>query len=181
VTKDAIAQSARSVYLRALESSDLDRVQVWHNDHALYETLAGTFRYVSRSVEEEWLRAAQSASHQHINLAICLTGTDKHIGNIYLREIDWVARRAELHIFIGDADQRGHGYGRAAVRQLIEYAFRDLGLHRIYLLVLAGNLPAIRSYTACGMIQEGILRGHAFKGGKFVDVIVMGICDETGT
>jgi len=177
VTEEHTAH-ADPIFLRALEHGDLDRIHLWHNDRALYETLAGTFRYVSRVVEEDWLRSAQTSSPYQINLAICLVSTAQHIGNIYLRDIDWVARRAELHIFIGDPQQRGKGNGRAAVRLLLDYAFRDLGLHRIYLFVLADNQPAIRAYIACGLRQEGVLRNHAYKAGRFVDVIVMGICDE---
>src|SRR6266511_1340668 len=116
-------ESTQPVYLLALEFTDLERTLAWHNDRALYATLASPFRFVSRATEEEWLRQAQAASPQQINLAICLTAPEEHIGNIYLRDIDWVARRAELHIFIGDPRQRGKGYGRAAVRLLIDYAF----------------------------------------------------------
>ena len=172
-------EATQTVYLRALDLSDLDRTQRWHNDRSLYETLAGPFRYASRAVEEEWLRRAQAPSAQQVNLAICLSATSEHIGNIYLREIDWIARHAELHIFIGDPRQRGNGYGRAAVRQLIDYAFGDLGLHRVYLFVLADNHAAQRAYVACGMVHEGVLRDHAYKAGAYRDVLVMGICNET--
>jgi RimJ/RimL family protein N-acetyltransferase len=121
----------------------------------------------------------QLSSPQQVNLAICLAKQAQHIGNIYLRDIDWIARNAELHIFIGDAQQRNKGYGRVAVQQLIDYAFRDLGLYRVYLFVLADNQAAIRTYAACGLQHEGVLRGHAFKQGAFKDVSVMGICNET--
>jgi RimJ/RimL family protein N-acetyltransferase len=172
-------ESTQPVYLRALEMDDLDRTHLWHNDRSLYESLAGSFRYVSRAAEAEWLRSAQSASPQHVNLAICLAATSEHVGNIYLRDIDWIARHAELHIFVGDPQQRGKGYGRAAVGLLTAYAFRDLGLRRVYLFVLADNLAAIRTYSACGFAQEGVLRNHAYKNSSFKDVLVMGICNET--
>jgi diamine N-acetyltransferase len=171
-------QTEEQVYLRALEMADLDRTYLWHTTPALYNSLVGTFRYVSRAIEEEWLRKAQAGSPQQINLAICLTGQSLHIGNIYLRDIDWVARHAELHILIGDPAHRSKGYGQAAVQLLVAYAFQDLGLHRIYLFVLADNTPAVKMYAACGFTCEGRLRSHAFKGGIFKDVLVMGLCDE---
>ena len=59
---------------------------------------------------------------------------------------------------------------------LINYAFQDLGLLRLYLFVLEDNTPAMRVYEKCGFIVEGKLRRHAFKEGKFKDVLVMGIC-----
>ncbi len=164
------------VYLRSLESGDLDRIHKWHNDAALYESLTGTFRYVSYTTVAEWLRNKQAYSMEQANLAICLTNSSEHIGNIYLRDIDWIARHGELAIFIGESGQRCKGYGRAAVRVLIKHAFQDMGLRRLYLFVLADNSRAIRTYESCGFVVEGRLRKHAFKGGEYKDVSIMGIC-----
>ena len=168
-----------SVYLRALEIDDLERTHQWHNDPVLYQTLTGTFRYVSRAAEEAWLREKLKYTNQELNLAICLTGDSQHIGNIYLREIDWVARRAELSIFIGETKQRSKGYGQEALRLLIKYSFEDLGLLSLYLFVLEDNRPAIRLYEKGGFVIEGKLRQHAFKSGGFKDVLVMGLCADT--
>jgi RimJ/RimL family protein N-acetyltransferase len=166
------------IYLRSLEREDLDRILAWHNDASLYDSLIGSFRYVSRAGVEEWLHKKQAFSHQEINLAICLNPGAKHVGNIYLRDIDWVARHAELHIFIGGVEHRGKGVGTAAVRLLIDYAFASLGLRRLYLFVLADNLPAVRVYEKCGFRVEGRLRRHAFKSGGYRDVLIMGVCQE---
>ena len=168
--------NAEAVFLRALEPDDLERAHRWHNDAALYGTLGGTFNFVSREAEQEWLRARCRFSREEISLAICLAETREHIGNIYLRGIDWVARHGEVSVFIGDAQHRGKRYGDSAVRQLREHAFRTLGLHRLYLFVVAGNDAAIRLYKRCGFAEEGRLREHVFKDGAFRDVLVMGLC-----
>jgi RimJ/RimL family protein N-acetyltransferase len=165
-----------SVYLRSLECGDLVRTHKWHNDRALYESLIGAFRYASRKAEEEWLRGLLSYSTHRISLAICLTDDSRHIGNIYLSDIDWSARRARVEIFIGDSEFRSKGHGTAALCLLIKHAFKDLGLLRLHLMVLDGNQRAIRLYEKCGFVVEGRLRRHAFKRGKFVDVLVMGLC-----
>ena len=167
-----------SVYLRSLELSDLERTHRWHNDPEMYKTLIGTFHYVGRATEEDWLRKKQAFSSNEVNLAICLSAEDQHIGNIYLRNIDWVSRSAEMHIFIGEGEYRSRGYGQAAVHQLVEYAIKELGLNRLHLLVLADNEAAIRLYKKTGFIIEGRLRKHAFKGGEFKDVLFMGLCSD---
>lgn len=166
------------VYLRALEIDDLERTHKWHNDPTLYETLTSAFRYVSRAAEEEWLSKLLAYSNQQISLAICLTDESQQIGNIYLKDIDWVARHAAVAMFIGGPDQRSKGYGQAALHLLIKHAFEDLGLLRLHLLVLEDNQPAIRVYEKCGFVVEGRLRKHVFKGGEFKDVLVMGICAD---
>jgi len=165
------------IYLRALTHDDLDRVLIWHNDAKLYSTLGGHFRFVSRETETEWFDRITQAKDQ-VNLAICLSEPDAHIGNIYLRNIDWISRNCELHAFIADPKHRGKGYGSAAVRQIIKYAFEDLGLVRIYLQVLANNSAAVAMYEKCGFFTEGRLKRHTLKAGAFEDVLVMGICRE---
>jgi RimJ/RimL family protein N-acetyltransferase len=169
------------LYLRALEVSDMERCYKWHNDRTLYETLVGYFHFVTKGTEQAWLDGKRAFSEREINLAICLKGSDKHIGNIYLREIDWISRRAQLEIFIGDSEERSKSYGQSAIRQLLSYAFSGLGLKRIYLDVLADNKQAIHVYEKCGFSGEGRLKNHVFKQGGWKDVIVMGICFDEFT
>lgn len=164
-----------TVYLRALDVSDLERTFTWHNDPTLYEHLGGNFRWVSRAVEKEWIDRRCGYSASEVNLAICISDTDEHIGNIYLRDIEWVTRHAELHILIGAEANRGQGYGEAAMSCVLTHAFEDLGLDRVCLFVLVSNEPAIRLYKKCGFIEEGRLRQHAFKKGRKEDVLIMGI------
>lgn len=166
-----------TVYLRALTTDDLERLLRWHNSFELYTTLGGHFRYVGREAEADWLRRRLEARDE-VNLAVCLSEPPEHIGNIYLRNIDWVHRNAELHIFLAEEKHRGKGYGSAAIELLIKHAFEDLGLMRIYLHTLASNSAAIKSYERCGFSLEGRLKRHAFKKGTFEDMLVMGLCRE---
>lgn len=168
-----------SIYLRALDLGDLERTYKWHNDTDLWRLLAPPFRYVSRASEEEWLRAKQKYSNDEVNLAICLEDNSLHIGNIYLREINWIARHARLSgVLIGDPEHRSKGYGTAALHRLIEHAFDDLGLRRIYGYALEEHPSSIRMMEKCGFVIEGKLREHAFKAGEFKDVVIMGKCRE---
>ena len=164
------------VYLRALEPADVERTLRWHNDAELYQTLVGPFRFVSREAEEKWLTEKLQYSTTEVNLAVCVRESAQHIGIITLRNIDPVARHGELGLFIGEPSARGKGYGRSAVRQLLDHAFNDLGLQRVYLFVLEENAVARKVYQDCGFELEGQLRRHAFKGGAWRNLLVMGIC-----
>lgn len=55
----------------------------------------------------------------------------------------------------------GQGYGRDAVRLLLDYAFRLRNQHRADLSVNGNNERAIRAYKACGFIEEGRSRAHS--------------------
>ena len=167
------------VYLRSLEPDDLDRTHQWHNSPALYTTMVGAFRYVSRTAEEEWLRNRLAFSNQEVNLAICIASDSTHVGNIYLRSVDWIARHGEVAgLFIGEPEHRAKGYGTDALRLLIKHAFGDLGLLRLYAFVLERNLPIRQVLETCGFAMEGTLRRHAYKNGVFHDVLVLGLCSQ---
>jgi RimJ/RimL family protein N-acetyltransferase len=164
------------VYLRALEVADFERTQQWHNDPRLYDTLISPFRYVSHAAEEEWIRRKVAYSQTEIQLAICLREDDRHIGNIHLTDIDWISRHGHLGMFIGEAQYQSKGYGQQALRLMLRHAFRDLGLHRVCLVVLDDNPRALRVYEKCGFVVEGRLRQHVYKRGAFRDLIFMGVC-----
>ncbi len=165
------------VYLRALELSDAALVHTWHNDRNLYELLGGPFHFVSRHAVEAWLdrKTSYAASSDEVSLAICVAASGKHIGNIYLRHINWITSHAEMQILIGDSSERSKGYGSSALRQILSYAFNDLGLNRIYLYVLTENATAAHSYEKNGFSLEGTLRGHIMKQGCRKDVHIMAI------
>jgi diamine N-acetyltransferase len=171
-----VNEPMEDVYLRALDVSDVDRTWKWHNDSRLYEMLVSPFRHVSHAAEEEWIRRKAAYSQTEIHLAICLKEGDQHIGNIHLTNIDWVARHAGVGIFIGEEEHWSKGYGQQAMRLILRHAFNDLGLRRVHLIVLDDNDRAIRAYEKCGFVVEGRLRQHAYKRGKFRDLIFMGIC-----
>lgn len=61
---------------------------------------------------------------------------------------------------------------------LLRYAFYSRGLNRVYLRVLASNKSALSCYQHCGFREEGRMRSHVFKLGRWVDVIVMGLLRE---
>ena len=116
--------------------------------------------------------------HNEYNLAICINDSQAHIGNIYLRSIDWLSRHASIEIFIGETANQSKGYGQSALRQIMLYAFVNLGLHKLTLQVLADNGAAIHVYKKCGFQVEGSLRKHLFKNGDWQDVLCMGILVE---
>lgn len=163
------------VCLRALDDGDIECTLKWHNDSDLYRSLVSHFRHVSRQTEQEWLRQRMSSSPREVNLAICLVSTGEHVGNIYLRDIDWVSKNAALGVFLGEHSCRGKGYGSQALTLILRHAFEDLGLHRIYLFALAENEAALAAYRKVGFSKEGTLRQHVFKKGSFRDMVVLGI------
>ena len=97
------------------------------------------------------------------------------IGTCSLRSINHQHRNAELQIRIGVAKARGVGYGVEAVNLLLDHAFLDLNLQRVFLNVFEGNEVAIAAYKKCGFEMEGCQRRAVFIDGKYLDVYMMSV------
>jgi len=58
---------------------------------------------------------------------------------------------------------------------ILRYAFDELNLHRVFLQVFSFNQRAINLYEKIGFKQEGQFRQALYRGGKWHDIVVMGI------
>lgn len=76
------------------------------------------------------------------------------------------------------ADAWGVGYGRETVGLLLDLAFTDLDLHRIWAARSPLNAASEKTLLAVGMTEEGRIRGHVHVGGAWRDSIVYGILRE---
>jgi RimJ/RimL family protein N-acetyltransferase len=56
---------------------------------------------------------------------------------------------------------------------MLQHAFGDLNIHRVYLSVLADNARAIRLYERIGFRHEGVQREAVFKCGRYIDLLTM--------
>ena len=104
----------------------------------------------------------------------------KPVGSVYLRDIDRDHNKAEYGIFIGEKDALGKGYGTGAAKMMIEYAFKQEGIHKLMLRVLAENKRAIRSYEKAGFVEEAYLKEEVFLEGRYKDVIYMAVINDNG-
>jgi RimJ/RimL family protein N-acetyltransferase len=73
---------------------------------------------------------------------------------------------------------KGQGLGRRCVRLLAQMAFRDLGAHRFWLDVKAGNTRAQALYRSEGFIEEGRLRESVRVGDCWDSLIVMSMLEH---
>ena len=166
----------KRVYLRALEPDDYRISVKWRNDDEIWSMLGGRKYFVSSAYEKKWVEDVVY-SGKDLKLAICLQENNLYIGNVYLTDIDHVNRSAESHILIGNKECWGKGFASEAIELLLDYAFNELGLHRVKALVLESNKGSIKMHKKCGYIEEGILRDSVWKNGCFHNQLVLSILD----
>lgn len=163
------------VYLSPMFTDDAEQYARWMNDVEVTRYLGHASRCFSLEGEKKALERMVSEGH---NYAIVLKGEDRLIGNISLMDVDNLFQRAEIGIFIGEASDRGKGYGQEALRLLIDYGFRFLNLRNIMLKVYSGNSRAIQTYQKCGFREFGRRTRCLFVENTWYDEIYMEILKE---
>jgi RimJ/RimL family protein N-acetyltransferase len=161
--------TGNGIYLRPIERSDVGQNYLnWINDSAVTRGMASGYFPTSLAQLEAYVNSVLTDEHT-LFFALCLEENNRHIGNVKVDRIDWIAGTCELGIIIGEEDARGRGYGKEAMKVLIQYIFQDLNLRKISLAVFENNTAAKHLYESLGFIEEGRFVKHVFKEGKLWD------------
>lgn len=98
-------------------------------------------------------------------------------GVVELMYIDYLHRNTEIQIIV-DSKFQGQGLAQEALEKGVEYAFKVLNMHKVYLYVDVDNTAAVHIYKKLGFIEEGRLRKHFFAEGRYHDSFMMGYLNE---
>ncbi len=96
------------------------------------------------------------------------------VGTIGLREVDvsdFNNKTARVGMIIFRPEDRGKGYGRCAMNQLIEFAFNGLKMSQLYANVIASNKNQIDWDQSFGFVLEKFLEQAYQLKGKHFDMV----------
>lgn len=165
------------VSLRAVTKEDSCHYFKWINDKSLVLNNAN-YKPVSEYEHQNWFDRAFLNQDVRI-FSIVVNSNNQLIGSCSLRHINTIHRNAELQIRIGELDYQNKGLGSEAIQLLVDYGFNHLNLIRISLQVFANNHRAIRAYEKCDFQREGLLRKAAYIDGRYIDIVMMSILNES--
>ncbi len=109
----------------------------------------------------------------HANYAITDADTGTLLGMVGLI-IDSAHAHAELGYWIA-REHWNRGYATEACRTLLDHAFADLGLERIFAGYFAGNEASWQVQRKLGFRREGIQRSHLLRMGRRHDLVLCAI------
>ena len=172
-----IKLQGENIYLAVLERKDCKK---------LYEDFEYDFDnpaeplYIGQSLEksDEWFDEIQKLQmKENIRLGIFLNdGTV--IGDVALQSIDEKNRSCSVGMGIAKIENRNKGYGKEAVKLILEYGFNNFGMERITANTLEINISAQKSLEGLGFILEGRERKAEYFGGKRYDKLNYGLLIE---
>ena len=160
----------RLVYLRPAERSDIPLFVQWLSDARTTRNLA-LRSPLSVALEERWFDdLLEHHGRDRWHFVVCLLADGRPVGSLDLHEIDLTSGGGGLGIQVGDPADRSKGYGGDALRVLIDFAFDQLRLERVWLDVYATNPDARRLYERVGFVHEATFRHGVYRGGRYEDV-----------
>ena len=166
------------ITLRAITKADMPTFLKYGNDVEV-ELLGGGDPPKPGTIEgwEKWYDDHVAKDNKDsVNFGIEADG--KLLGMCGIWRFNHYSNTCVLGITIGDREYWGKGYGREAMRLLLDYAFRIRNFRKVCLDTSSSNERAIRCYLACGFVEEGRLRPQLWSDGKYVDEVHMGLLKD---
>lgn len=159
---------------RAEDAAEMVR---WH-ENADYSRSMDTDYARPVALENMTEHFANATKGGEILFIVRTLSDDRMIGFVAISGIEWNNQSAMIAMGIGDEKDRNKGCGADVLGLILNYAFNELNLFRVGLMVIETNKRAIRLYEKMGFRHEGAQRLAVKRDGARCDQIMMGILKE---
>jgi len=151
-------------------------VMTWVNDREVMQYFALRQDRIEEAEERAFLGQLLTSSNDKLFSVFEGDGDseDSYVGQCSVNQIYWPARNGRVFLVVKKAMQGG-GRGAAMLAALIERAFSELDLHKLWLIVRKDNRRAQAMYLRAGFEFEGVLKDEYCVNGRYFDMVRMGI------
>ena len=143
------------IYLRALESTDLEVLYTSENNTAVWK-VSNTLTPYSKDVLELYLETAHQDIYatKQLRLMICLNSTNQPIGTIDLFEFEPMHLRVGVGVLIFEA-YRKKGYAFEAIELVKAYTRDTLLMNQLFCNISSSNMESVSLFEKCGFEKIG--------------------------
>jgi len=171
--RDKLPLHGQRLDLTALEENDLPALQPFFQDIA---SLTFYIPTTARPLNRCQLKALLADWNDGVeNFVFAIRYQGRLIGLVNLDGLDWPNSHAEIGIALTSLSDRGHGLAGEALNLMINYAFAELGLHRIWARIVEDNASSIRLFEKLGFLPEGRLKQHVLRRSHYRDMLIYGL------
>jgi UDP-4-amino-4,6-dideoxy-N-acetyl-beta-L-altrosamine N-acetyltransferase len=164
------------VQIRPISNQDTQNIIKWRNNPSVQKNFI--FRTpLNEKLHSEWMQNKVEKG-EVAQFIIRDKSSNQDVGSVYLRDIDHCNKKAEFGIFIGEDEARGKNIGTQSTSLILQHAFEQLDLNKVFLRVFDVNTGAIKSYEKSGFVKEGLFRQDVIIDNHPYNVIFMGILKE---
>jgi RimJ/RimL family protein N-acetyltransferase len=157
------------VRLRPIRLDDVDAIMEWINEPEVTKNFATMSRQITREEELAFLQRTLASDTDRLYAIEDAEG--RYVGNAGVHKIYWPAKNGRLGLVIGDRSLHGQGYGQEALRLLVALAFRQLALHKVWIVHFRTNERMAHLCRKLGFAVEGVLRDEYFHRDGWHDMV----------
>ena len=165
----------KKVILRPVEFEDIEFIRSLINDPWMEERIVGWALPLSKKDQENWYANFHNTMQQ---IRFIIESPEEGVvGFTGLKDIDFkngVATSAGMRV---KRDIQSKGVATDAYMTMFRYAFQDLRLHRINTAAYEENAISLHVMEKVGCKREGIKRDANYKGGRYHNIVTLGILD----
>lgn len=158
------------VRLEPLRPEHLPLVMSWVNDREVMQYFANRQATITEDDERRFLERLLASPTDR---AWSIFAGDDYAGQCSLNQIYRPAANARGFIALR-RDMQGAGVGSAALMLLLQKAWTELDLHKVWLIVRRDNRRGQALYLRLGFEFEGVLRDEYCVSGQYFDMVRMG-------
>lgn len=145
----------KKVHIRPIADSDTANIVRWRNSEAVKKNLIQQTPITEESHRQYLAKYVYTKLVYQFVIYVCEECACRDIGSCFVKNINAEQREAEIGIFIGEDSARGKGYAKYAIAELLKFAYGELGMETIFLLVLDTNEVARIVYEKLGFTVVG--------------------------
>ncbi|OXS74988.1 GNAT family N-acetyltransferase [Lysinibacillus sp. KCTC 33748] len=164
--------------LRLFETTDAETVAKLCNNYNIYKSTMYLPYPYSLDDALSWMEHHYDNFTQDISYEFAVT--DKETGELYgaiALSNNKRLKQGEIAYWIGE-EYWGKGYATEAAQSIVQFAFEEKRLHKVFARYFSTNPASGTVMDKIGMKQEGILKDHIIKDGKYEDLVFYGIINE---
>jgi len=160
----------KRLVLRRFEAADLPTFLAYRNDPevARYQSWNATSEEEARRFVAEMRSAQPGVPGPGYQFAVAERGGGAHVGDCYLKLLDYDMRQAEIGYTLARAAW-GRGYATEAVTGLLGFLFHSLHLHRVTAYTAVRNVRSVALLERIGMRREGHMQQSFWLDGGWQD------------
>jgi len=163
------------VGLRAVEKEDLSLLRDWRNISEFRKNFREV-RELNMANQEQWFQKSCVNNPNDFMFIIQRLSDNKPIGAAGLLYINWIIRSADFSFYIGEKDAYidSEGYAEESADLLINYGFKTLNLHKIWMELYEFDTKKLDFFqNKFDFKVDGKLRDNCFEGGQYFDSYVI--------
>jgi RimJ/RimL family protein N-acetyltransferase len=163
--------------LRLFTSDDLDAVYDMQSRPEVARYLYWSprdRRGAADSLREKLKCSSIEVEGDILNLAVTRSRGGPVIGDLMLHYVSAAHRQAEIG-YVFHPDAQGEGLATEAARAVVDLAFRELGVHRVFGQIDARNIASARVLERVGMRREAHLVENEWVKGEWTDEVIYAV------